>query len=297
MPEMPDVKTNHDWLKAARQRIDALDARLLLQHVTGFSHADLICRPDAPLNEATTNTLDALLKRRAAGEPLAYLTGESSFRGRRFKVTPAVLTPRPETEELVDLALARLPLFPARDSGGEPDENNVQPRILDLGTGSGVIAISLALECPIAQVTACDISPAALAIARQNAKHLHARVRFLESNWFSALADERFHLIVANPPYIAADDPHLAGDGLCHEPRLALTDEADGLAALRAIIAAAPAHLELGGWLLCEHGCEQGEAVRALLAHTGFSDPQTWRDLSGQARTSGSAFVARQASP
>jgi release factor-specific protein-(glutamine-N5) methyltransferase len=430
--KMPDTKTNHDWLKAARQQIDALDARLLLQHVTGFSHADLICRPDAPLNETTTKFLNALLKRRAAGEPLAYLLGCADFYGRRFQVTPAVLTPRPETEELVDLALTRLtkltpghafffrgrrggissPLSDGRREGGgrsvvdaawlsqralrqrqTPAEqvlwralrgkrfsgfrfrrqqalgpyivdfvcfasrliieldgeqhataraydirrdawlkqrrfrvlrfrNNACltqtedvlesiwkvlqdaaqggekcRRILDLGTGSGIIAISLALECPDAQVTACDISPAALAVARANAEHLRARVRFLESDWFSGLAGECFHLIVANPPYIAAGDTHLADDGLRFEPRQALTDEADGLAAIRAIIAAAPTHLYPGGWLLFEHGWNQGEASRALLAAAGLAHVQTWRDLSGQERISGGQTSSRAAFP
>ncbi|MDR1889207.1 MAG: peptide chain release factor N(5)-glutamine methyltransferase, partial [Zoogloeaceae bacterium] len=240
---MPKVKTGNDWLKIARQQIDALDARLLLQQVTGFAHTDLICRPDAPLSEATVKTLENLLQRRAAGEPLAYLIGETSFRGRPFKVTPAVLTPRPETEELVDVALAKLhalqrsaPPPPEREVGSRsegavPKESREKAyndeadklRILDMGTGSGVIAISLALEFPTAQVTACDISPAALAIAEENAERLRARARFLASDWFSALAGERFHLIVANPPYIAAADPHLAGDGLRFEPRLALT--------------------------------------------------------------------------
>jgi release factor glutamine methyltransferase len=156
-----------------------------------------------------------------------------------------------------------------------------------LGTGSGVIAISLALELPAAQVTACDLSPAALAVAEENANRLHAQIRFLHSDWFTALADERFHLIVANPPYIPAADPHLAGDGLRFEPRRALTDEADGLAAIRAIIAAAPAHLESGGWLLFEHGYDQGEPARQLLAAAGFAQVQTFRDLSGQERISG----------
>ena len=156
-----------------------------------------------------------------------------------------------------------------------------------MGTGTGVIAISLALELPAAEVTACDISPAALAVATENAARLHAPVRFLHSDWFAAVADERFHLIVANPPYIPANDPHLVGDGLRFEPRRALTDEADGLTAIRAIIAAAPKHLESGGWLLFEHGYDQGEATRLCLAAAGFEQVQTLRDLSGQERISG----------
>jgi release factor glutamine methyltransferase len=288
----PDLKTGGDWLKAARQRIDALDARLLLQAVTGCSRADLICHPDTPLSVAAIETLEALLQRRAAGEPLAYLIGETSFRGRRFKVTPAVLTPRPETEELVDAARARLAQLISSDCA-LPDHDKKIYKLLDLGTGSGVIAISLALECPDAQVTACDISPAALAVAQGNAERLRAQVRFLASDWFSALADARFHLIVANPPYIAADDPHLAGDGLRYEPRLALTDEADGLTAIRAIITAAPAHLEPGGCLLFEHGYNQGEAARQQLAAAGFEQAQTFCDLAGQERISSGVWRQR----
>ena len=308
----PTLKTVADWLKAARQQIDALDARLLLQHVTGASRVDLICRPDAPLTAEAAQTLHELLRRRAAGEPLAYLVGTTAFRARPFKVTPATLTPSPETEELVDVALAKLAelsppssfAFDARealtDVGAvcEPplpstthDTLSERRKILDMGTGTGVIAISLALEFPGAQVTACDLSPAALAVARENADHLRAPVRFLQSDWFSAFADERFHLIVANPPYIPAADPHLAGDGLSHEPRLALTDEADGLTAIRAITAAALRHLEACGWLLFEHGYDQGETARHLLAAAGFTQIQTWRDLAGQERISGGTWT------
>ncbi|GHU13912.1 release factor glutamine methyltransferase [Betaproteobacteria bacterium] len=226
--------------------------------------------------------------------------GETHFRARPFKVTPATLTPRPETEELVDVALVKLADL-GRGSAvfsplpqGERGEN--PHKILDLGTGAGVIAISLALEFPAAQVTACDLSPAALTVAEENATRLNARVRFLHSDWFSALADERFHLIVANPPYIPAADPHLAGDGLRHEPRLALTDEADGLTAIRAIITAAPHHLEPNGWLLFEHGYDQGESARRLLTAAGFTQVHTWRDLAGQERISGGMWAEQHIS-
>ena len=270
------MTTLSDWLKSARLQIDAPDARLLLQHVLGLSHADLICKKDTPLDAPCAARLAALVERRAQGEPLAYLIGEASFRARTFKVTPAVLVPRPETEELVGHALAAL----AESSAPEP-------AVLDLGCGSGVIAISIALESPRAKVTGVDASAEALQVAKTNATALAAEARFLQSDWFSALADERFHLIVANPPYIAADDPYLAGDGLRYEPRLALTDEADGLSDLRAIIRAAPRHLKPGGHLLCEHGHAQGKAVRHLLADAGFSAIKSWRDLSGNERFSG----------
>ncbi|MDR1848941.1 MAG: peptide chain release factor N(5)-glutamine methyltransferase [Zoogloeaceae bacterium] len=262
--------------------MDALDARLLAQHVLQLSHAELICDPDKTLDAPCVARLAELVERRAQGEPLAYLVGEARFRARTFKVTPAVLVPRPETEELVGLALALLAESPAPDL-----------MVLDLGCGSGAIAISIALECPRAKVTGVDTSAEALQVAETNATALAAEARFLQSDWFSALADENFHLIVANPPYIAADDPYLAGDGLRYEPRLALTDEADGLSCLRAIIHAAPRHLKPGGHLLCEHGHAQGEAVRHLLADAGFSAIKSWRDLSGNERFSGGVIPVR----
>ncbi|MCX8146533.1 MAG: peptide chain release factor N(5)-glutamine methyltransferase [Azovibrio sp.] len=264
------------WLQAARRQVDALDARRLVEHVTGLTHAELICRPETWLTPAQQTRLAALVARRAAGEPLAYLLGSAGFRGHTLRVSPAVLVPRPETEELVDLALDTLRALGA-----------ATPHVLDLGTGSGAIAISLALEYPGAQVSAVDISPAALAVAEANGAALAAPVRWRQSDWFTALTAERFHLIVANPPYIDAHDPHLDGDGLRFEPRLALTDEADGLAAIRHIVAAAPAHLEPGGWLLFEHGWQQGPASRNLLRATGFQGVQTWQDLAGHERISG----------
>jgi release factor glutamine methyltransferase len=269
------IKTRADWLRAARRQIDALDARLLLQAVTRQTHASLMTHPESALPPDEQDHLAALLRRRAAGEPLAYLLGSANFYGRRFQVSPAVLTPRPETEELVTLALSRL----AQHAG--------EIRALDLGTGSGVIAVTLALEHPAARIVAIDLSSEALDVACANAKSLGASVRFLRSDWFAALENERFHLIVANPPYIAADDPHLTGDGLRFEPRSALTDEADGLAAIRAITAAASEHLHPGGCLLFEHGWNQGETSRALIAAAGLENIQTWRDFSGQERISG----------
>lgn len=261
-------------LAAARQRIDRLDARLLLQYATGCSHADLLARPETPVSAAAQAQFAEWVERRAAGEPLAYLVGEAEFRGRVFQVTPAVLIPRPDTEVLVEQALRRL-------------SGVAQPRVLDLGTGSGIVAITLALECPAARVVAVDLSGAALAVAANNAGRLGATVDCRAGDWYAPVAGERFDLIVSNPPYIAADDPHLLGDGLPYEPQSALTDGGDGLACLRAIVAGAAAHLRPGGWLLLEHGHEQGAACRNLLTAAGFQAAFTHPDLAGSDRVSG----------
>ncbi|WP_374326831.1 peptide chain release factor N(5)-glutamine methyltransferase [Azonexus sp.] len=261
-------------LVAARRKIDRLDARLLLECASGCTHADLLARPETPLAAPAAAQFLDWVERRANGEPLAYIVGEAAFRGRLFQVSPAVLVPRPETELLVDLALARL-------------RTREPARVLDLGTGSGIVAVSLALECPTAEVLAVDLSPAALAVARNNAGRLGAAVRCVDSDWYAALNGERFDLIVANPPYIAAGDPHLAGDGLPCEPQMALTDGADGLSCIRAIVAGAAAHLTGGGWLLFEHGYDQGAASRNLLTAAGFQDAFTQPDLAGNDRVSG----------
>lgn len=261
-------------LSAARQKIDRLDARLLLQYATGCTHTDLLARPETEIFAPAYAQFSAWVERRAAGEPLAYLVGEAEFRGRVFMVTPEVLIPRPETEVLIELALARLP-------GKE------RPRLVDLGTGSGIVAVSLALECPQAEVFAVDLSSGAISVARNNAGRLGAKVEFREGSWFTPLAGERFDLIVSNPPYVAAGDPHLVLNGLPFEPQMALTDGADGLACIRAIVAGAVAHLNPGGWLLFEHGYDQGEASRNLLAEAGFQSPFTHPDLAGIDRVSG----------
>lgn len=217
------------------------------------------------------------VERRAAGEPLAYLVGEAEFRGRVFQVSPSVLIPRPETEVLIDLALEKLQLMTA-------------PAVVDLGTGSGIVAISLALECPAAAVSAVDLSPLALAVARNNAGRLGAPLAFHEGDWFAPLAGQCFDLIVSNPPYVAEGDPHLELNGLPHEPRMALTDGepgGNGLACIRRIIADAAIHLKPGGWLLFEHGYDQGAASRNLLAAAGFKDAFTHPDLAGIDRVSG----------
>jgi len=266
-------------LAAARQRIPPAEARLLLGHLLQRSAAWLAAHGDAPLAPAEAEQYSALVARRAAGEPVAYLVGMREFYGRAFVVAPEVLIPRPETELLVDLALAKL------GATGTA-------AILDLGTGSGCIGVTLALELPQARVTAVDVAPAALTVARANATRLGARVDFLQSDWFAALAGSSFDLIVANPPYIAAGDPHLSQGDLRFEPVGALTDHADGLAAIRRIVADAPAHLRPGGGLCFEHGYDQAEAARALLAAAGFDEIEQHRDLAGIVRVSGGRHYA-----
>jgi len=265
--------TLFEALTAARRKIDRLDARLLLQHATGCSHNDLLARPETPVASAAVQRFMGWVERRADGEPLAYLVGEAEFRGRVFAVSPAVLIPRPETEVLIDLALARLRGLTA-------------PRILDLGAGSGIVAIALALECRAASVVAVDLSPAAISVARDNAGRLAAAVDFRQGDWFAPVAGERFDLIAANPPYVAAGDPHLTRDGLPFEPQLALTAGADGLACIRRIVAGAPDHLKPGGWLLFEHGHDQGAATRNLMTGAGFQGAATFPDLAGSDRVS-----------
>jgi release factor glutamine methyltransferase len=261
----------------ARAKIDRLDARLLLEYATGCTHADLLARPETPVIAPAFAQFAEWVERRAAGEPLAYLTGEAEFRCRVFQVSPAVLIPRPETEVLIELALEKL-------------QGLAAPRVVDLGSGSGIVAISLALECPAAQVSAVDLSPDALAVARNNAGRLRAPVAFFAGDWLAPLAGERFDLIVSNPPYVADGDPHLALNGLPFEPQMALSDQevgGDGLACIRRIVAAAAAHLNPGGWLLFEHGYDQGEASRNLLTAAGFKAASTFPDLAGIDRVSG----------
>lgn len=251
-----------------------LDVRLLLEYVAGCSYTDLLMSPERILERPAQQVFDALLARRATGEPLAYLTGEAEFRGRIFQVSPDVLIPRPETEVLIELALDKL-------------HGMAAPRVVDLGAGSGIVAISLALECPAATVFAVDLSADALGVARNNAGRLGARVEFREGDWFSPLNGECFDLIVSNPPYVADGDPHLVLNGLPFEPQMALTDGADGLDCIRRIVDDAPAHLSPGGWLLFEHGYDQGEASRNLLTAAGFKAASTFPDLAGIDRVSG----------
>lgn len=251
-----------------------LDARVLASHTWGVDAAWLIAHDTDALSDAQTAAFQTLLSQRLEGRPIAYLVGMREFYGRPFQVSPDVLIPRPDTELLVELALARLPTDQPLD-------------ILDLGTGSGCIAITLALERPLARVTAVDRSAAALAIARRNADNLNAHVEFLASDWFSALAGRRFDLIVGNPPYIAQTDPHLARGDVRFEPMTALTAGHDGLDDLRRLIPAACAHLNPGGSLLLEHGYDQAEAVQALLRMNRIQPAQSWADLAGILRVSG----------
>lgn len=258
----------------AAARIDKLDARLLLQHVAGVTRADLIARPEMPLSPDAWDQLQVLVARRAEGEPLAYLVQSAEFYGLTLTVSPAVLIPRPETEELVTLTLDKLQGRPA-------------PKVLDLGTGSGAIPIALAHRRPDVAVTALDVSSAALEIAEANGRAHGLPIRWLRSDWYQAVAGEHFDCIVSNPPYIADGDPHLALNGLPFEPRGALTDGADGLSCIKVIVAQAGDHLVPGGWLLLEHGHDQAEKCRNLLQQAGFQDVFSRVDLSGNDRFSG----------
>lgn len=267
---------------AARAGLERLDAQWLLAHATGRDRSWLLAHDDAPLTPEQAARYAAWCARRAAGEPFAYLTGEREFHGLTLAVGPAVLVPRPDTETLVDWALELL----AGDLG-----DLAEPTVVDLGTGSGAIALAVRHRWPAAQVTALDASAAALAQAEANARRLNLPVRFMASDWWQAVAGQRFDLALSNPPYIAADDPHLAA--LTHEPLAALTPGGDGLGALRVIVAQANAHLKPGGWLLLEHGWDQAAAVRQMLAQAGFEAVQTRRDLGGQERCTGGRLPAR----
>lgn len=251
--------------------IDAGDARVLLRAALGVDGAYLVAHGGDDVSAENEAKFRALAARRIAGEPIAYIVGEREFYGHLFKVTPAVLIPRPETELLVELALRRSP-----------------KRVLDLGTGSGCVAISIALASTGAQVTALDHSPPAIDIARENAAALNARnVGFQISNWYHAVRGERYDLIVSNPPYVAEWDAHLAQGDLRFEPVAALAARDGGFAAIQAIVSEACAHLVPGGWLLFEHGYDQAARSRELLTGAGFSDVQSWRDLAGIERVSG----------
>ena len=259
-------------LRDAARRIDGTDAALLLAHALGQPRSWLYAHGDDEVDAATAARFESLVARREGGEPIAYLTGTRGFWKHEFRVTPDTLIPRPETERLVELALERLP-------PGEP------LRIADLGTGSGAIALALALERPRAQVVATDASAGALEVAQANAARLGAgNVEFRQGSWFEPLAGERFDVVVGNPPYVAAGDPHLARGDLRFEPASALASGGDGLEDLRAIVRDAPSHLLPGGWLLLEHGFDQGEAVRGLLQARGFTGATTARDLEDRDR-------------
>ena len=262
-------------LRAAREAgCEPGDGELLLAHALGRTRSWLYAHGEDEVDAGAAADFTALLARRVAGEPVAYLTGSRGFWSLELQVSPATLIPRPETELLVELALARLPV-------------DRPLRIADLGTGSGAIALALAHERRNAQVLATDASAAALAIAKANATALGlGNVEFRQGSWLRPLASERFDLIASNPPYIAEDDAHLLQGDLRHEPRMALASGRDGLDAIRAIANGAPQHLLAGGWLLLEHGWEQGAAVRALLRDAGLVDVDSARDLSLHERIS-----------
>lgn len=248
------------------------EAEWLLGHTLARPRSWLFAHAGDAVSAGDAQRFRAMVEARRDGWPVAYLTGRRGFWTLDLEVGPGVLIPRPETELLVELALARL--APRGD-------------VADLGTGSGAIALALASERPELAIVATDASPEALAIARGNARRLGlANVTFAEGSWCAALGARRFQLIASNPPYIAAGDPHLGQGDLRHEPALALASGADGLDAIRTITACAPAHLEAGGWLLLEHGHDQGTAVRDLLRAAGFAGVESVRDLAGRERVS-----------
>lgn len=267
--------------------LPTLEARVLLCHALGWRRTELITRDDEPLDAGAVATFRALETRRAEGEPIAQLVGVREFFGLAFDVTPDVLIPRPETELLVETALAAIASIS-------------HPRVLDLGTGSGAIAVAIASARPDARVWAVDRSAAALAVAARNAAKLLDPARpggplaWLQGDWYGALADcaaPEFDVIVSNPPYIAAGDPHLDEGDLRFEPRGALTDESDGLSAIRAIVRGAGPFLAINGQVWIEHGYDQALQVRSLLTASGFANVRSLQDLGGIERTTGGTRV------
>lgn len=264
-------------LAAARARgLERLDAQLLLAHVLGRDRAWLLAHDDQVIVHEQAARFEQLVERRAAGEPFAYIVGSKEFRGLSLQVDARVLVPRPDTEVLVDWAIELL--------RGELSGVG-RPEVVDLGTGSGAIALAVSHAFPTVHVTATDASPGALDVARANAARLGLVVDTACGSWWDAVPGLRVHLALSNPPYIAASDPHLAA--LQAEPQAALTPGETGLEALRQIVDGAAAHLQPGAWLLLEHGFDQADAVGSLLFAHGFSRVQTRHDLAGKARCSG----------
>jgi release factor glutamine methyltransferase len=254
------------------------EAQILFGHATGVGRAWLSAHRDEAADPSAAEPFRELVRRRRAGEPVAYLVGKREFYGLEFRVTPDVLIPRADTETLVDAALEKL---------GE----RMQPDVLDLGTGSGCIAIAIAHERPAARVTAVDFSETALNVARGNALAIGVDVELVPGTWFEPLARRRFDLIVANPPYVATGDPHLRQGDLRFEPATALASGADGLADIRIIVTHAPAYLREGGWLLFEHGHDQADDCRNLLRNTGFGEVISRADLAGLPRVAGGQLL------
>ncbi|WP_427913501.1 peptide chain release factor N(5)-glutamine methyltransferase [Ramlibacter sp. MMS24-I3-19] len=266
--------------EAARRGLARLDAQLLLLHALGRAQDDrawLLAHDDDALDAKALGSFTALCERRAAGEPVAYLVGNKEFFGLGLQVDARVLVPRPDTEVLVEWALAVL-------------EGRSSPSVVDLGTGSGAIALAIKHARADAKVTAVDVSPGALDVARANAGRLQLDVRFIQGRWLAAV-EGRFDLLASNPPYVAEADEHLGA--LKHEPRMALASGPDGLDDIRAIVAQAPGHLAPGGWLLLEHGWDQAAAVRGLLSAAGFTSVASRRDLAGIERCSGGRWPER----
>lgn len=271
-------------LAAARScGVPRLDAQVLLAHHLGKSRPWLIAHAEQPLSSEQVAAFEAHVVSFADGVPLAYLTGWREFHGLALQVTPDVLVPRPETETLVDWALELL---------ADSFAPSTQPQVVDLGTGSGAVAIAIKHRIPRARVRAVDFSAAALQVACGNALRLGLEIEWVQSDWWSGLHAPRVQLAVSNPPYVAAGDPHLAA--LQYEPLQALCGGGDGLAAVRQIVQGAAAHLEPGAWMLLEHGFDQAIAVRALFAEHGFETAETRRDIGGHARCSGARWPGRR---
>jgi release factor glutamine methyltransferase len=274
-PEDP-LSISRALATAKSHGVDRLDAQLMLAALLDRPRSWLIAHDDASLDQAQESAFEQWLTRRRDGEPLAYLLGEKEFHGLKLQVDPSVLVPRPETELLVDWGLRVLQGGPLKAA---------ELRVIDLGTGSGAIALSIKHDCQAAAVTAVDASPTALAIAGRNSQSLNLPITLAPGNWWQAVPGQRFDLALANPPYIAPGDEHL--EALRHEPQAALMAQDNGLADLECIIAGAPGHLAPGGWLLLEHGHDQATWVRQRLAGAGFTQVQTLRDLAGIERCTG----------
>lgn len=254
------------------------EAQILFGHAMGVSRAWLSAHHDDAADPSVADTFRELVRRRRAGEPVAYLVGRREFYGLGFRVTPDVLIPRADTETLVDAALEKL-------------LKGAQPDVLDLGTGSGCVALTIAHERPEARVTAVDVSAAALIVARENAVSIGVNAEFVQGAWFEELDGRRFDLIVSNPPYVATGDPHLQQGDLRFEPATALASGEDGLADIRIIVADAPAYLREGGWLLFEHGYEQADVCRDLLLDAGFGEVISRADIAGLPRVAGGRLL------